>query len=215
MYTTNEVEFIKRYVAASIAAKQCMVEQCAAAVAAGARVIAESMQRGGKLLLCGNGGSAADCQHIAAEFVSVLNQSFLRPGLPAIALTTDTSILTASANDFGFEGIFARQVQALGRPGDVVIGISTSGKSENVFRALKYGHENQIHTITLTGRSYDRFAPVTHIPIAVPSETTQYIQECHIAIGHMLCALAEQQIFRKATDQKQEEEEGAFCQVLG
>jgi D-sedoheptulose 7-phosphate isomerase len=136
-----------------------------------------------------------DCQHIAAEFVSVLNQSFLRPGLAAIALTTDTSILTASANDFGFEGVFARQVQALGKPGDVVLGISTSGNSENVYRALNYARENRMIAIALTGQAQGKLAVASDVWIRVPATVTQYIQESHIAIGHIICALVEQQLF--------------------
>src|SRR5262245_33163625 len=135
---SSAAERLRQHILGSITTKQRLLEQCEAPILAAADVIASSMAAGGKLLLCGNGGSAADCQHIAAEMVSVLNQSFLRPGLAAIALTTDSSILTASANDFGYEGIFERQVQALGKPGDVVAGISTSGNSANVARALSY-----------------------------------------------------------------------------
>ena len=110
---------------------------CRGASPSAADVITEAFRSGGKLLLCGNGGSAADCQHMAAEFVSRLTKDFERPGLPAIALTTDTSFLTAYTNDCGFEGVFARQVQALGRPGDVLLGISTSGNSANVIQAVE------------------------------------------------------------------------------
>ncbi len=192
---TCGIELIREHIAGSIAAKQAMFENCSEPIADAAQAIARSMRNGGKVLLCGNGGSAADCQHIAAEFVSVLNQSFLRPGLAAIALTTDTSILTASANDFGFQGIFARQVQALGKPGDVLIGISTSGRSENVFRALAHARENNMTTISLTGCSFSKFAAVVDIPIAAPADVTQYIQECHITAGHIICALVERQLF--------------------
>lgn len=167
---------------------------------AGAR-IALSLRKGGKLLLCGNGGSAADCQHIAAELVSVLTQDFLRPGLPAIAMTTDSSILTASANDFGFEGIFERQVQALGRTGDVVLGISTSGNSENVLRALRYAKANGMSTVALTGVSGGKIAGLADITICVPSASVQHIQESHIAIGHILCALVERTLFSDAAVQ--------------
>src|SRR4029079_11750360 len=135
------------------------------------------------------GGSAADCQHLAAEMVSVLNQSFVRPGLAAIAMTTDSSILTASANDFGFDGIFERQVQALGKAGDVVVGISTSGNSENVARALSYAASNGMRTVSLTGASGGRISEIAEIAIRVPSTTVQHIQEAHITIGHILCDL--------------------------
>src|SRR6478672_9270380 len=114
----------------SVAVKQAVAENCTDDIVQAAQAMIEWFKNDGKILLCGNGGSAGDCQHIAAEFTSVLSQDFVRPGLAAIALTTDSSFITANANDFGFEGIFERQVQALGRPGDVVVGISTSGNSK-------------------------------------------------------------------------------------
>src|SRR5277367_192283 len=144
--STDALARLQRHIKQSIETKQRLAERCGDDILAAAEQIARCFQQNGKLLLCGNGGSAADAQHLAAEFVSVLTQSFLRPGLPAIALTTDSSILTASANDFGFEGIFARQVQALGRPGDVLLSLSTSGNSENVIRAICYAREHGIFT---------------------------------------------------------------------
>src|SRR5690606_19689146 len=144
--------------------------------------------------ICGNGGSAADSQHLAAEFISVLTQDFLRPGLSAIALTTDSSILTASANDFGFEGIFARQVQALGRPGDVVIGISTSGNSKNVVKALEYACEHDMHTIALIGAG-GKMGEIAEVAIRIPSTVVQHIQEAHITVAHIICYLAERALF--------------------
>src|SRR5579864_8948213 len=149
---------------------------------------------GHKILVCGNGGSAADAHHIAAEFVSVLSQGFLRPGLGAIALTTDTSVLTASANDFGYAGVFERQVQALGRPGDVVIGISTSGNSENVLRAVSYARAHHMCTIALTGAAGGKLAKAAQAALRVPSTVTQFIQESHIMLGHILCDLVEQSL---------------------
>lgn len=187
-------ERLRRHVAGSIETKQKIVAECEESLIAAAEAITRSLESGGKVLLCGNGGSAADCQHIAAEFVSVLNQSFLRPGLPAIALTTDTSILTASANDFGFEGVFERQVQALGRAGDVLIGISTSGNSENVLRALRYGRNHGIVTIGMTGAKGGKMADTCDVCLRAPSEVTQFVQESHIMMGHILCDLAEQSL---------------------
>jgi D-sedoheptulose 7-phosphate isomerase len=143
---------------------------------------------------CGNGGSASDAQHIAAEFVSVLSQDFQRPGLAAIALTTDSSVLTASANDFGFAGVFERQVQALGRPGDMVIGISTSGNSENVLRAVAYARSHGMRTIGLTGSSQCKLAETAEIVLRAPSPVTRFIQETHIMMGHILCELVEQSL---------------------
>ncbi|MBI1898584.1 MAG: SIS domain-containing protein [Acidobacteria bacterium] len=191
---SNATERLRAHVCGSIETKQKLIETCEAAILDAAAVVTASFQAGGKAMLCGNGGSAADAQHIAAEFVSVLNQSFLRPGLPAIALTTDTSILTASANDFGYEGIFERQVQALGRPGDVLIGISTSGNSSNVVRAFEYARQHRIATIALTGAADCKLLPLADISIRVPAHTTQFIQESHIMIGHIICDLVERSL---------------------
>jgi phosphoheptose isomerase len=159
-----------------------------------ARLMAKALRSGGKILLCGNGGSAADCQHMAAEFVSRLTKEFERPGLPAVALTTDTSFLTAFANDCGFGGIFERQVQALGREGDVLVGISTSGNSKNVIRAAKAARTAKMDTIILKGKG-GRLGGMAQATISIPSTQTQYIQEAHIAVEHILCALVERELF--------------------
>jgi D-sedoheptulose 7-phosphate isomerase len=142
-----------------------------------------------KVLFCGNGGSAADCQHLAAELVGRFVND--RIPLPAIALTTDTSSITAIANDYHFDDIFARQVQALAREGDVLIGISTSGNSANVIKAIQAANELGVKTIGMAGRDGGLLRSVCDQPIVVPSETTARIQEVHIFIGHMLCALIE------------------------
>src|SRR6185436_16915401 len=138
--------------------------------------------------------SAADSQHLAAEFVSVLQRDHVRPALPAIALTTDTSLLTASANDFGFENVFARQVEAHGRPADVLIGISTSGTSPNVLAALRQARAAGLKTVGLSGRSGGQMGEACDVLIKVPSEATQHIQEAHIAIGHIMCELVERNL---------------------
>jgi D-sedoheptulose 7-phosphate isomerase len=158
-----------------------------------ANVIAESLKSGGKVLLFGNGGSAADAQHLAAEFVGrfVLE----RNPLPGIALTTDSSILTAVGNDYGFDQVFVRQVLALGRPGDVAIGISTSGNSPNVIKAVQAAAERGLRTIGLAGRDGGALAKAVELPITVPSTNTARIQECHIAVGHVLCELVEDELF--------------------
>jgi D-sedoheptulose 7-phosphate isomerase len=158
-----------------------------------ANVIAESLKSGGKVLLFGNGGSAADAQHLAAEFVGrfVLE----RGPLPGIALTTDSSILTAVGNDYGFDQVFVRQVLALGRPGDVAIGISTSGNSPNVIKAVQAAAERGLRTIGLAGRDGGALAKAVEIAITVPSKNTARIQECHIAVGHVLCELVEEDLF--------------------
>jgi len=189
---------LRTHLQTSIETKQQVLQSCEADILAAAARITASLREGGKLLLCGNGGSAADCQHIAAELVIRLTHDFVRPGLPAIALTTDTSMLTASANDFGFAHVFERQVQALGRPGDVLVAISTSGDSENTLCALNYASAHGMHTIALTGGTGGKMASVAEIVIHIPSTSTQHIQEAHIAVGHILCAIIERSLFPEA-----------------
>ena len=150
-------------------------------------------RRGNRVLLAGNGGSAADAQHIAAEFVS--RYAFDRPGLPAIAFTTDTSILTAIGNDYGYEQIFRRQLEANGRQGDVFIGISTSGNSPNVLAALQSARELGIVTVGLTGQGGEKMKAFCDYCIHVPSTSTPRIQESHILLGHIICGLVEDILF--------------------
>lgn len=163
-----------------------------------ARAMAVSLARGGKILLCGNGGSAADCQHIAAEFVNRFKLE--RPPLPAIALTTDSSILTAIGNDYGFEQVFLKQVQALGRPGDVLVAISTSGGSPNVLAAMRAAKEREIVTVGFTGASGGAMLPLCDYPVLVPENTTALIQEIHIAVGHLLCELVDYYLFEAVSE---------------
>jgi len=145
---------------------------------------------GGKIMLFGNGGSAADAQHLAAELVVRYNAN--RRAIAALALTTDSSTLTAGANDFGFETVFARQIEALGKPGDIVIGITTSGNSENVVRALQTAKSSGLIAAALSGRDGGRLTGLAEPLLIVPSEITARIQEMHITIGHMLCDALEQ-----------------------
>ncbi len=161
-----------------------------------AQTCIDSLKSGGKILLAGNGGSAADAQHIAAEFVSRF--AFDRPGLPAIALTTDTSILTAISNDYGYEKLFARQLQSLGRKGDVFIGYSTSGKSPNVLLAFEEAQQRDIKTIGLTGKHDGPMRELCDYLIEVPSLETAKIQEGHLVLGHIICGLVEQALFKVA-----------------
>lgn len=154
-----------------------------------ARVVYKCITGGGKIFLFGNGGSAADAQHIAAEFVCRFSRD--REPLPAIALTTDTSALTAIANDYGFEQVFARQVQALCQPQDVVIAISTSGRSANVLAGIRTAQAKGARTIGLTGGDGGSMVGAVDIPIVIPSDVTARIQECHITIGHLICEIAE------------------------
>ncbi|MEE9304123.1 MAG: D-sedoheptulose 7-phosphate isomerase [Thiotrichaceae bacterium] len=184
----------KAHLIHSAETKHLVAEKCLGSIVNASHVLAEALGAGGKLLLCGNGGSAADCQHIAAELVSTLTQDFKRPGLKAIALTTDTSLLTAYANDYGFDGVFERQVETLGVPGDVLIGISTSGNSKNIILATEAAKKLEMKTIALTG-SGGRLVDIADITISVPSTSTQHIQESHITIGHILCDLIERCLF--------------------
>lgn len=152
------------------------------------------LQGGGKILLAGNGGSAADAQHIAGEFVSRF--AFDRPGLPAIALTTDTSIMTAIGNDYGYEKLFARQVQAHGQKGDIFIGYSTSGKSPNVLLALEEAGAKGLVCIGLTGNRGGPMGGLCNYLLEVPSADTPKIQEGHLVLGHILCGLVERAMFK-------------------
>lgn len=187
-------ERAKTHLIQSAEIKHQVAEKCLNDIFKAVMLITEAFRARKKLLLCGNGGSAADCQHIAAEFVSTLTQDFKRPGLSAIALTTDTSYLTAFSNDFGFEGVFARQVETLGVSGDILIGISTSGNSKNVIRAVEAARCLKMRTLALTGAG-GRLVNLADVAIAVPSCSTQHIQESHITIGHILCDLVERSLF--------------------
>ncbi len=160
-----------------------------------ASILIGSLSAGGKLLICGNGGSAADAQHLATEFVSTLTIDNPRPSIPAIALTTDSSLITAIANDFGVEGIFARQVESLGRAGDVLIAISTSGNSANVVRAAEQARSQDARVVALTGASGGMLAPLADAAIRVPSNVTAHIQECHLAVEQLLALLVERALY--------------------
>lgn len=190
---------VQAHLFASAEVKRRVVEKCTDAILAAAHLIAEAFRSGGKVLLCGNGGSAADCQHMAAEFVSRLAKDFDRPGLPAVALTTDTSFLTAFANDVSFDGVFERQVQALGKPGDVLVGISTSGTSTNVLRAVEQARRTRMRVVALTGER-GHLATLADAAICVPSDNVQHIQEAHLAIEHILCYLVERELYGDARE---------------
>jgi D-sedoheptulose 7-phosphate isomerase len=170
-------------------------DACAEEILTAATAIAEAVRAGGKLLICGNGGSAGDAQHLATEFVSTLTVDRRRAAIPAIALTTDTSLLTAVANDYGFDGVFVRQVEALGREGDVLLGISTSGNSENVVRAFEQAKAQGLRTVALTGENGGKLGPLADVEIAVPSSETSHIQEAHIAVGQLVAFLVEDELY--------------------
>ena len=163
------------------------------AVVEAGRVTAEAMKAGRKLMVCGNGGSAADSQHLVAEFVSRLTVD--RPAMRAIALTTDTSILTAIGNDYSYDNVFERQVEALGQEGDVLLAISTSGNSKNCVKALKLAKSMGVHTIAYTGNKGGAMAELADINAIVPSDTTMNIQESHLALEHIFCMVVERFYF--------------------
>lgn len=164
-----------------------------ATLTAAAKATAQALKSGYKLMVAGNGGSAADAQHLVGEFVSRLVHD--RPAMRAIALTTDSSILTAVGNDYGFDCLFARQIEAIGQPGDVFMGISTSGKSPNVLRALELCRKMAITTIGLTGKTGGEMAPLCDYCLCMPSEVTMYIQQAHLAVEHIFCTIVESACF--------------------
>jgi D-sedoheptulose 7-phosphate isomerase len=158
-------------------------------------LLAGSFKEGNKLLLCGNGGSAADCQHIATELMIRLSHHIQRPALPAIALTTDTSNLTAGGNDIGFENVFARNVEGLGNKADILLAISTSGNSPNVIKATHTAHNKGMKVIGFLGGSGGKLKELVDLPIVIPSSNVQRIQEGHITIAHIICELVEDKLY--------------------
>ena len=170
-------------------------DTCVPDILAAADLLEQSFRSDGALLICGNGGSAADAQHLATEFVSTLTLSHPRPAMRAIALTTDTSALTAIANDFGAERMFARQVEAIGRPGDVLLAISTSGNSPNVLAAAASARAGGLGVVALTGETGGRLAPLADVAVRIPSTETGHVQECHLAVEQLLALLAERALY--------------------
>jgi D-sedoheptulose 7-phosphate isomerase len=185
---------ILRNIQDGIEVKRRLLESHVPAIEKAAAMAVECLKGGNKLLFFGNGGSASDSQHLAAEFVGRYEGE--RRALPAIALTTDTSILTAVGNDYGYDRVFVRQLEALGRSGDLAFAITTSGNSPNVLAAVARCRQLGIRTIGLTGRSGGRLKDVVDLPIVIPSEKTSRIQECHIMIGHILCELVDESLGR-------------------
>ncbi|MHB8580641.1 MAG: D-sedoheptulose-7-phosphate isomerase [Ignavibacteriaceae bacterium] len=171
--------------------------ECLPGILASIDLLVDAYKNGKKLLLCGNGGSAADCQHIATELMIRLNHNISRPALAAIALTTDTSNLTAGGNDIGYENVFARNVEGLGNNGDVLLAISTSGNSPNVIKAVEMAHSQKMKVIGFLGGSGGKLKSIVDIPIVVPSDNTQRIQEGHITIAHIICELTEDELYGK------------------
>jgi D-sedoheptulose 7-phosphate isomerase len=187
---------VSNHFAESIAAKQAAAELLPPIIANAGLLMGQSLQRDGKLLSCGNGGSAGDAQHFSSELLNRFERE--RPGLPAVALTTDSSTLTSIANDYAYEEIFAKQVRALGRGGDVLLAISTSGNSENVNRAIVAAHERSMQVVALSGRDGGQMAELLSagdVEIRVPAERTARIQEVHLVVIHCLCDLIDESLF--------------------
>jgi D-sedoheptulose 7-phosphate isomerase len=187
--------FIQDELNASAETKKNILDQCTDRIIKAVDLLIGSLNKGGKIMLCGNGGSASDAQHLATELIIRMNPAIKRPSIPAIALNTDTSMLTAGANDIGYDNVFARAVEGLGRPGDVLIGLSTSGKSESINRALTMARTKGITTIALLGRDGGMTKDLVDLSIIVPSNDTARIQEGHITIGHIICALIEREMY--------------------
>jgi D-sedoheptulose 7-phosphate isomerase len=186
----DPVTRVRDHFAESIAAKQAAAEQLAESIVAAGHLMSRALLDDGKILSCGNGGSAADSQHFSSELLNRFEME--RPGLPAIALTTDTSTLTSISNDYAYEEIFSKQVLALGKPQDVLLGISTSGNSENVLRAIAAAHGRGMNVVALSGRDGGRMADVFiegDVEIRVPATRTARIQEVHLVVIHCLCDL--------------------------
>lgn len=190
----NTIARFKQSIARSIEVKQKLLadEALIQTIAAVSHVIVAALKRGNRAIFAGNGGSAADAQHLAAEFVSRFE--FDRPGLPALSLATDTSMITAIGNDYGYERLFLRQLQAQARPGDVFVGLTTSGKSPNILAAFEACPGLDVTSVALCGEGGTLEGRVDHL-LRVPSTHTPRIQECHILVGHMICAEVEWQMF--------------------
>jgi D-sedoheptulose 7-phosphate isomerase len=189
------IEHIRRNFLDSISTKQQALETAAPSIARAAEVLAHALSGGARVLCCGNGGSAADAQHFSSELLN--HYEMERPGLPAIALTTDSSTLTSLANDYGYPEVFARQIQALGRPGDVLLAITTSGHSENILRAIAAAHQHGMQVIALCGRDGGGIPALLHegdTEIRVPGSSTARIQEVHLLAIHCLCDLIDKLI---------------------
>lgn len=187
--------FIVESLKESSETKLKILDSCFNDIMKASDAVKKAFLSGNKLMFCGNGGSAADCQHLATEFVIRLSHDLKRPSMPAIALTTDTSNLTAGGNDIGFENVFARTIEGLGSKGDVLIAISTSGNSPNIIKAIDAAKKKGIVTIALLGGSGGKIKGTADFHIIIPSNNTQRIQEGHITVGHIICEITEREIY--------------------
>jgi D-sedoheptulose 7-phosphate isomerase len=191
----NKDKFVTESLKESSQTKLEIEKQCKADILKAVDVLAEAYRNGNKLLLCGNGGSAADCQHIATELMIRLSHHINRPALPAIALTTDTSNLTAGGNDIGFESVFSRSVEGLGNRGDVLLAISTSGNSVNIIKALETAHSKGMKVIGFLGGTGGKLKSKVDLSVVIPSSNVQRIQEGHITVAHVICELVEEELY--------------------
>ncbi|MDP4116057.1 MAG: D-sedoheptulose 7-phosphate isomerase [Bacteroidota bacterium] len=191
----DKIKYIEESLIESSETKLKIKEQCINDILKAVELGIEVFKSGRKLLLCGNGGSAADCQHIAAEFMIRLSHKVQRPAMPAIALTTDTSNLTAGGNDIGYDNVFARNVEGLGNDGDLLLAISTSGNSPNVIKAVEKAHSKNMKVIGFLGGTGGKLLNMVDVPIVIPSTNTQRIQEGHITVAHIFCELIETSIY--------------------
>lgn len=191
----DKKKFITDSLKESSETKLKILSECSEDITSVANLIAAAFRNGNRLLLCGNGGSAADCQHIAAELIIRLSHKIKRPALPAIALTTDTSYLTAGGNDIGFENVFSRGVEGLGNNGDVLLGISTSGNSVNIIKAIEMAKSKGMRTIAFLGGNGGKIKSLIDQSVVIPSENVQRIQEGHITVAHIICEIIEEELF--------------------
>ena len=191
----DKQKFITESLTESSETKLKIRESCVREIEKSADILVSAYKNGKKLLLCGNGGSAADCQHIATELMIRLSHHIQRPALPAIALTTDTSNLTAGGNDIGYENVFARNVEGLGNEGDVLLAISTSGNSPNVIKAVEMAHSRGMKVIAFVGGSGGKLKSQVDVAVVIPSNNTQRIQEGHITVAHIICELTEEELY--------------------
>jgi D-sedoheptulose 7-phosphate isomerase len=194
----NKEKFISDSLNESADTKKKILVECKEDILKAVELLSARFKSGNKLLLCGNGGSAADCQHIATELMIRLSHHIERPALPAIALTTDTSNLTAGGNDIGFENVFARSVEGLGNKGDVLLAISTSGNSVNIIKAVHSAHNKKMKVIGFLGGNGGKLKELVDLPIIIPSSNVQRIQEGHITVAHIVCELVEDELYGKA-----------------
>ena len=195
--------FFEESLRESSALSLATIEACSRQVADAVDLLAATAKAGGTVLFCGNGGSAADCQHLATELMIRLSHDIERPAIGAISLCTDPSNMTAGGNDIGFENVFARNVEGVGRAGDALVAISTSGRSENIVRAIEVARKRGLHTVGLTGGDGGKLPELCDTTIVIPSSNTQRIQEMHITIGHIICESLERRLYGSDPNREQ------------